>query len=228
MAQWGGTLYQGDPAENMSLAPTSPTQTTVASTSGRPRTLWGSCWSAAMPAGAADASSTADISGCVQNPGSFVCKWTAGGPVGGRICTVQILGLGIALPPVPPGQAAAQPLPPENQRTVEWYASHPSERAQVRRICLNDPGHLAMSPDCINAKRGDLSAAAGKVGGSSRSNSDVDVSDPETPEYWTRRPGDRAFKLAYCARMTPEAAARATCGPAQQSLHLEQRGNSRR
>ena len=143
---------------------------------------------------------------------------------------MQILGLGIALSLLSvPGQAAAQPLPPENQRTVEWYASHPSERAQVRRICLNDPGHLAMSPDCINAKRGDLSAAAGNGGrSSSRSNSDVDVSDPETPEYWTRRPGDRALKLAYCARMTPEAAARATCGPAQQSLLLEQRGNSRR
>lgn len=144
-----------------------------------------------------------------------------------RICTVQTLILFASLLPLA-GQAAAQPLPPENQRTVEWYASHPSERGQVRRICLNDPGHLAATPDCINAKRGDLVAANRGGSRGSPAGSDIDVSDPETPEYWTRRPGDRALKLAYCSRMTPEAAARATCGPAQQSLQLEQRGSARR
>lgn len=54
------------------------------------------------------------------------------------------------------------------------------------------------------------------------------MSDPDTPEYWTRRPGDRALKLAYCNRMTPEAAARSTCRPAQQSLLMEQQGGARR
>ena len=146
----------------------------------------------------------------------------------GAICTVQIVAVAFVLL-LPLGRLAkAQPLPPENQRTVDWYASHPSERAQVRRLCLNDPGHLAASPDCINANRGELAAATG-VGRSSRGNTpDVDVSDPDTPEYWSRRPGDRTLKLAYCSRMTPDAAARASCGPAQQSLLMEQRGNSRR
>ena len=147
-----------------------------------------------------------------------------------RVCTVQILASGIIASLLSiSGPSRAQPLPPENQRTVDWYASHPSERTQVRKICLNDPGHLAATPDCINAKRGDLVAAnRGSSRSGSQGSSDVDVSDPETPEYWTRRPGDRALKLAYCSRMTPEAAARATCGPPQQSLLLEQRANTRR
>lgn len=136
----------------------------------------------------------------------------------GAVATTLFL-LPIAVP------AQAQPLPPENQRTVEWYATHPAERAQVRRICLNDPGHLAMSPDCINAKRGDLEAATN----SSRLGSGgIDMSDPDTPQYWTRRPGNRAVKLAYCNRMTADAAIRAKCGPAQQSFLMEQRGGSGR
>ena len=143
-----------------------------------------------------------------------------------RTCTVQLCAVAFTLSfitfAVP---AMAQPLPPEWQRTVEWYATHPVEREQVRRICLNDPGHLARSPDCINAKRGDLEAAtrASRLG--SRG---IDMSDPDTPEYWTRRPGDRTVKLAYCNRMTPEEAARATCGPARQSLLMEQRDGVRR
>ena len=133
---------------------------------------------------------------------------------------MQIGALATALFLLPPATLArAQPLPPENQRTVEWYATHPAERAQVRRICLNDPGHLATSPDCINAKRGDLEAA---VGSARRSDTGIDMSDPDTPEYWTRRPGDRTLKLAYCRRLTPAEAARATCRPAQQSLLMEQ------
>jgi len=142
-----------------------------------------------------------------------------------KTCTVQASAVAFILLVSTVSHAGAQPLPPESQRTVEWYASHPSERTQVRRICLNDPGHLAMSPDCINAKRGDLAAA---IGPSRRGGQGVDLSDPDTPEYWTKRPADRAHKLAYCNRMTPEAAARATCRPAQQSLLMEQqRGGSR-
>ena len=150
-------------------------------------------------------------------------------PVGFRraatICTVQIgttavalFLLSIATP------AKAQLLPPENQRTVEWYRTHPTERAQVRRLCLNDPGRLAMSPDCINAKRGDLAAIAGPIrrDPTSRDTTGIDMSDPDTPEYWTRRPANRAHMLAYCNRMTPAQAARATCRPAQQSLLMEQ------
>ena len=143
-----------------------------------------------------------------------------------QTCTVQLCAAAFTLPfitlAVP---AMAQPLPPENQRTVEWYATHPAERAQVRRICLNDPGHLARSPDCINAKRGDLEATtrSSRVGGAG-----IDMSHPDTPQYWTRRPADRAHKLAYCQRMTPEHQAAAKCDVPRQSLLMEQQSQSRR
>lgn len=115
---------------------------------------------------------------------------------------------------------SAQMLPPENQRTVAWYASHPSERTQVRRICLNDPGHLMQSPDCINAKRGDLEATV--------RNSRLDMSDPATPEYWARRPYDRANKIALCSHMPPAHAAADHCDVPRRSLQLEQQTFARR
>ena len=143
-----------------------------------------------------------------------------------RICTVQIFAAGFALSLLSVvGPARAQPLPPEYQRTVEWYASHPSERTQVRRICLNDPGHLAQSPDCINAKKGDLIAAAGP---SRRGSAGVDMSDPDSPEYWSKRPNDRTLKLGYCRRMSPQQQQSAGCAPAQQSFLMEQQGSGRR
>lgn len=151
-------------------------------------------------------------------------------PIGSRratkICTVQIGTAAIALFLLSTSAPAkAQPLPPENQRTVEWYRAHPTEREQVRRLCLNDPGHLARSPDCINAQRGDLAAA---ISPSRRDGTGIDMSDPDTPEYWTRRPTNRTVKLAYCSRLTAADAARATCRPAQQSLLMEQQRGSGR
>lgn len=155
-------------------------------------------------------------------------------PVGSRraakTCTVQVGIVAVALLLSTAVPAKAQLLPPEDQRTVEWYRTHPAERAQVRRLCLNDPGHLAMSPDCINAKRGDLAAVAGPTrrDATGRNTTGIDMSDPDTPEYWTRRPDDRTFKLGYCKRMTPENQARAKCHIPQQSLLMEQQSGLRR
>lgn len=137
-------------------------------------------------------------------------------------CTVQGLrvALLLSLLPILAGPAEAQsPIPPEGQRTVAWYAAHPSERARVRSACLNDPGHYRNNPDCINAQRGDLAAAAAaarrQVG---------DTSSPSSPAYWTKRPNERRFKLAYCSRMNAQQQAAADCGAAQQSLLMQQGG----
>ena len=37
-------------------------------------------------------------------------------------------------------------------RTVSWYQAHPTERATMMRACLDDPGHIGRSPDCVNAE----------------------------------------------------------------------------
>lgn len=117
--------------------------------------------------------------------------------------------------------AAAQPLPPEGQRTVQWYAAHDAERTRVRHICLNDPGHLENSPDCINAKRGDLQAAIRHAG------QGVPGGRWDTPEYWTNRPAERRAKLWMCGNMTPAAQAADHCDLAQRSLAAEQRPSAR-
>ena len=75
MEQWGGTLYQGDPAQNMSLAPTQS----------NPNNRGINLWKTPDPLGIVlvcryaggrplTLPLTSDVSGCVQNPGSFVCK----------------------------------------------------------------------------------------------------------------------------------------------------------
>jgi hypothetical protein len=137
--------------------------------------------------------------------------------------TVQALALAssLSLMPLLAESALAQSMiPPEGQRTVEWYAAHPAERAKVRSACLNDPGHYRNNPDCINAQRGDLSAAAATA----RQHAG-DLSSPSSPEYWTKRPNERRFKLAYCGRMNAQQQAAADCGAARQSLLMQQGGN---
>lgn len=138
-----------------------------------------------------------------------------------RTCAVQgvlrafVLSL---LPVLTAGTAAAQgAVPSEAQRTVAWYAAHPAERAKVRAACLNDPGHYRNDADCINAQRGDLAAAA-----TTARQHAGDASSPSSPQYWTKRPNERRFKLAYCGRMTAQQQVAADCGAAQQSLLMQQ------
>ena len=114
------------------------------------------------------------------------------------------------------GPASAQGWQPDQPRTVQWYATHPSERERTRRACLNDPGHLEQTPDCINAKRGELEATA--QANRSRTSGGGGFLGPMSPEYWAAHPDERALQLAYCRRMTPEHQAEAGCGPVFQSL----------
>lgn len=112
--------------------------------------------------------------------------------------------------------ACAQGWQPDQARTVQWYAAHPAERERTRRACLNDPGHLEQTPDCINAKRGELEAMAQatRPAGTSR------FLGPMSPEYWAAHPDERALKLSYCRPMPPQAQQAAGCGPAFQSLGM--------
>lgn len=75
LAQWGGTLYQGDPANDMSLAPTQE----------NPGNRGVNLWKTPEPVGITLVCRyvggrplmlplTADIRSCLQNPGTFVCR----------------------------------------------------------------------------------------------------------------------------------------------------------
>jgi len=40
----------------------------------------------------------------------------------------------------------------EPVNTVEWYKAHEAEREAMLTKCLNNPGQLAETPNCVNAK----------------------------------------------------------------------------
>ncbi len=122
-----------------------------------------------------------------------------------------LLPLFLALP------AWAQPLPPEAQRTVEFYVQHPALRSRVNSACLNDPGHLRNAADCWNARSANLQATARETHQMAG-----DTSNPDTQAYWDRRPNERQFKVHLCSMMPIEHQIKAGCGPAQQSMRAVQ------
>ena len=129
-----------------------------------------------------------------------------------RLCTVQSLALAL-LAYSAIERASAQGIPPESQRTVAWYAAHPAQRERIRRVCLNDPGHLAHMPDCINAERADLHSAAAQA--KVRAG---DTSSPYSSAYWDARPNDRKYEVTLCSRETAAQRAGSTCDAAEQSM----------
>lgn len=41
----------------------------------------------------------------------------------------------------------------ESTQTVEWYKEHEAERKTMLEKCRNNPGDLAASPNCVNARQ---------------------------------------------------------------------------
>lgn len=128
-----------------------------------------------------------------------------------KSCTMQdFLPLALLLTMANPALAQAEEAP-SGQRTVTWFADHPKDRAGVQLACLDDPGRLGRTPDCINAHQASVTAAlreARQRGG---------LLDPRTPGYWTADPEARRTKLTMCRR-NPQLA---NCAPARRSLELE-------
>lgn len=48
--------------------------------------------------------------------------------------------------------AACTPSPDPPHRTVEYYRDHAAEREAKLAECINDPGALGKTPDCVNAR----------------------------------------------------------------------------
>lgn len=108
------------------------------------------------------------------------------------------------------GQGAGQGLPSE-PRTVSWYADHPRERAKVQLVCIDDPGHLARHPDCVNAQQASVEVALREA------RTRTGNPDPSKPEFWINDPETRRSKLIICRR-TPGLS---NCDVARRSLEIE-------
>ena len=55
------------------------------------------------------------------------------------------------------------PAPDRAAHTVEEYGRDASLRASEMRRCVNDPGTLGTSPDCINAREAERRAGVGSL-----------------------------------------------------------------
>jgi len=117
----------------------------------------------------------------------------------------------------PAGAVAKSDQPGDSGHTVKWFADNPRERARVELRCIDDPGHLGNTPDCINAKqaRAELSyrlmiqSAQGK-GPRYRASE---------PRYWSHNPDERVDRLNLCRTNIPSTSKAALyCDVARTSL----------
>jgi hypothetical protein len=131
----------------------------------------------------------------------------------------------------------AQPLPPQERRTVSWYAANPWALEAVTRACRDDPGRLRGTSDCVNADQARIVVAereararsgiqpetppatpdaerARQAEAEARRNQG-DLTSPTSPRYWAARPMERAQQLAHCGRLTPQQQARFYCDAAR-------------
>lgn len=138
------------------------------------------------------------------------------------LCTVQrrrgaaaLLAAVVLSAPLAPPSARPQTDggPGRENRTVSWYADRPRERAAVQLACLDDPGRLGGTPDCINAQRASEEVALRDA----RLRDRAMRVGPDDPLFWTADPSTRAAKLSAC-RMNPSVG---HCEAARRSLEIE-------
>lgn len=128
-------------------------------------------------------------------------------------CTVQAsLGLLLLLAASPvAAQRAGDGTAATPPKTVSWYADHRPQRAQVQLACLDDPGRLSRTPDCINAHEASVEVALRQA------RARTGTLDPRNPDFWSNDPQNRRSKLLMCRR-NPELQ---YCDVARRSLLIE-------
>ena len=137
----------------------------------------------------------------------------------GNLCTLQAARLALSAVTFLAtfaGQAATQgivaPSPAASApRTVTWYADNPRFRAGVQLACLDDPGRLANTPDCINADRANVEVALREA------RSRTGTMDPRNTAFWSNDPKNRRSQLVMC-RLNPQLD---YCDVARRSLLIE-------
>ena len=77
-----------------------------------------------------------------------------------RRCLFLVLFVGILTITMPLTGLTKEPHDPVHD--VQWYKTHEAERKSVLAKCHNNPGQLALTPNCINAEKAarELTASA--------------------------------------------------------------------
>ena len=71
------------------------------------------------------------------------------------------IGLGIVVTVA--SAAGCAPAPDRARHTVEEYRSDTNLRRDELRSCMNDPGTLGHSADCVNAREAERAAGVGSL-----------------------------------------------------------------
>lgn len=116
-----------------------------------------------------------------------------------------------AMPAAAQQQAGQESAAPTSPRTVSWYADNPQARARVQLACIEDPGRLSGTPDCVNAQRASVEVALRNA------RARTGTLNPRDPAYWSNDPEGRANLLIMC-RLTPGIE---NCDAAKRSLLIE-------
>jgi hypothetical protein len=130
-----------------------------------------------------------------------------------KSCTVQALVASLFLLPMlaVPVAAAGQRKPQQAPKTVSWYADHQRERALTQLACIDNPGQLANTADCINAQEASVEIAVRAA------RAHTGTLDPRDPAFWSADPSTRAAHLSKC-RLIPQLD---YCDVARRSLLIE-------
>jgi hypothetical protein len=71
--------------------------------------------------------------------------------------------LSLALSGCSKGDSTAAAAVAERTYTVNEFLAQPDLRKRVSSACSNDPGRMALEPNCVNVRRADHLASAGTI-----------------------------------------------------------------
>lgn len=135
-------------------------------------------------------------------------------PVREAVGVLIALALAAGFAPALPASALEAPTTASPAQTVTWYANNRAARARRQLACLDDPGHLRNTPDCINAEAASVTVALRE------SRNRIGELDARKPAFWSEDPHARSNWLLLCHR-NPKLS---NCGVARKSLELEANG----
>ena len=125
-----------------------------------------------------------------------------------------VLTLAAGLTPASPTFAVEPTAAVSPPHTVTWYADNRPARAKRQLLCLDDPGHLRNTPDCINAEAASVTVALREA------RHRIGELDARKLAFWSEDPRGRYNKLLIC-RQNPHVE---NCNVARRSLELEASG----
>lgn len=86
----------------------------------------------------------------------------------------------------------------QEAHSAQWYAEHDAERAEMAAQCANHPGPARRSDDCAAVWEANIIVTIAEA------EKHVDMTSPNEPAYWQKRPAEQQKLVKRCEKMSPE------------------------